>query len=87
MSVCVNFYGGCGGASIFLKLSHLILTDPEDRTIKFEFLKQLNCKHSYRRDATFRQLKKDDDKVLWVCPKCNKVVERDRWNPPDGVKR
>lgn len=43
------------------------------------------CTHVYRKQASYRQLRKDDNKVLWSCAKCGKHVERDRWNPPDGA--
>ena len=53
--------------------------------LKFGFFKQFDCPHVWKKDVTYRQLKKDDDKILWVCEKCNKHVERDRWNPPEGA--
>jgi len=37
--------------------------------------------------ASYRQLRKDDNKVLWICEKCNKHTERDRWNPPEGAQK
>ena len=59
----------------------------EVNKIKFNLFRQWKCTHEWKRDATFRQLKKDDDKLLWICRKCDMKQERDRWNPPEGAKK
>jgi len=53
--------------------------------LKLKFLEQLNCPHVWKKDVTYHQLRKDDNKVLWVCEKCHKRLERDRWEPPESV--
>ena len=56
----------------------------EMKTISFTFFKQFNCRHRWKKDASFYQLKKDEDKTHWVCIKCNLRTLRDRWDPPEG---
>jgi len=56
----------------------------ELKEMKLEYFKQLACGHRWKKLPGYRQLKKDQNKVLWVCPKCNKLKERFRWDPPLG---
>ena len=51
--------------------------------MNFKFFKQLNGKHRWKKDASFYQLKKDDDKTQWICNKCHLHVLRNRWSPPE----
>lgn len=62
-----------------------LIIDIEVAVIQFVFLKQFFCNHRYRKEPSYRQLRKDDNKVMWICYRCNKHLERDRWNPPEGA--
>jgi len=71
------------GVALHMLTGPETLTQVETMKLKFGFFKQLDCRHVWNKDVTYRQLKKDDDKILWVCEKCNKHVERYRWDPPE----
>jgi hypothetical protein len=47
-----------------------------------EFLRQYFCGHQWEKLPNFRQTKKDQNKILWVCSKCNRLKESFRWDPP-----
>jgi len=47
-----------------------------------KFFKQINCTHDWEKHVSIYQLKKDDNKILWICKNCKKIISRNRWNPP-----
>lgn len=72
-------------SSQLFKIAHLTSNrfSREVRTMKLKFFKQMSCRHLWKKDASFYQLNKDDDKTQWICIKCKLHVLRNRWNPPE----